>query len=57
MAEENGIEDSLPINGKTEGIALENEESDEDEQGNLFHNLQIVQLFLFFFFRRSDQRR
>jgi len=33
MAEENGVED---INGKTEELALENGECDEDERGAFF---------------------
>lgn len=33
MAEENGVED---INGKTEELALENGECDEDERGTFF---------------------
>lgn len=33
MAEENGVED---LNGKTEELALENGECDEDEKGILF---------------------
>lgn len=39
MAEENGVED---LNGKTEELALENGECDEDEKGILFKKPLIL---------------